>query len=393
MVAQGPDVDAARDGNVLVGSADPHCEVLFAAAVCLACSVIVATASVGLRARQDVNRVLDRQKKVLTVAGLIDEGEDVEASRVAELFEKKRPRRLGHKATTVPSTPAVLAYAAGELARYLRQMTGTAPHVLGVRERTDRANAAWLGICDQVSLPNGTPSQAALTPAPWDDGYALWADEEGLTIAGRNARSVLFGVYAFLERQGVRFLRPGGYEGEVIPWGEPLWLPEEVVVEQPRYRHRGVCIEGAPSIAHVLDMVDWCAKKRLNTVFLQFLSSRYFYNLWYERPYNPDHSDRGVGEEEALALDDQVIASMKERGLVLHRVGHGWTSAAFGMPRSGWVTADEEVPPQVLAYELTTNGPDDALFSAGCFSLRLMRRRRLLTAASEVHPSRPQFSL
>jgi Na+-transporting NADH:ubiquinone oxidoreductase subunit C len=62
--------------------------VLFAAAVCLVCSVIVATASVGLRARQDVNRVLDRQKKVLTVAGLIDEGEDVEASRVAELFEK-----------------------------------------------------------------------------------------------------------------------------------------------------------------------------------------------------------------------------------------------------------------------------------------------------------------
>jgi Na+-transporting NADH:ubiquinone oxidoreductase subunit C len=62
--------------------------VVFAAAVCLACSVVVATSAVGLRARQDVNRVLDRQKKVLTVAGLIAEGEKIEPLRVEELFEQ-----------------------------------------------------------------------------------------------------------------------------------------------------------------------------------------------------------------------------------------------------------------------------------------------------------------
>lgn len=60
----------------------------FAAAVCLVCSVFVATSAVGLRTRQEVNRVLDRQKKVLTVAGLIEEGESIESQKVQELFEE-----------------------------------------------------------------------------------------------------------------------------------------------------------------------------------------------------------------------------------------------------------------------------------------------------------------
>jgi len=60
----------------------------FAAAVCLACSVVVATSAVGLRSRQDANRVLDRQKKVLTVAGLISEGEKVDPQQVEELFKQ-----------------------------------------------------------------------------------------------------------------------------------------------------------------------------------------------------------------------------------------------------------------------------------------------------------------
>ena len=250
------------------------------------------------------------------------------------------------------STDSVLAFAGKELARYLHRLIGIEPDVLGVRERTTRAGAAWLGICDQLPLPGGVET---LTPAPWDDGYALWADEDGLYIAGRNARSALYGVYALMELQGVCFLRPG-FGGEVVPEIESLRLPEAPIVELARYRHRGVCIEGAPSIAHALEMVDWCAKKRMNTVFLQFLSSQYFYNLWYERPYNPEYADSSVGEAEALALDDQVIASMKKRGLILHRVGHGWTSAAFGMPRSGWVTADEEVPAEYVPWLAEVNG-------------------------------------
>jgi hypothetical protein len=250
----------------------------------------------------------------------------------------------------------VLGFAAQELARYVHRLTGHKWAVRSAWEKTGEVGCIWLGLCDQMALPRG----CTLTPAPWDDGYAIWVDERGLYVAGRNARSVLFGVYVFLERQGVRYLRPG-YDGEVIPRVEALALPGAPIVEQPRYRHRGVCIERAPSLPHVLEMVDWCAKKRLNTVFLQFLSSRYFYNLWYERPYNPQFADHALSEAEALAYDDQVIASMKRRGMVLHRVGHGWTSAAFEMPRSGWVTADEPVKPEYVRWLAEVDG-ERALF-------------------------------
>ena len=42
----------------------------FCALVCLVCSVVVSSAAVGLKPKQDANKVLDRQKKVLAVAGL-----------------------------------------------------------------------------------------------------------------------------------------------------------------------------------------------------------------------------------------------------------------------------------------------------------------------------------
>ena len=254
--------------------------------------------------------------------------------------------------TPSPEMNAVLAYSAQELAHYVRRLTGIRWDVRAVGQVTRKADTAWLGLCDQMPAPPDVP---ALTLAPWDDGFAVWSGNGGLLISGRNARSVLFGVYAFLEQQGVSFLRPGR-DGEVIPRRSAIALPTAATVEQPRHRHRGVCIEGAPSLQHALAMVDWCAKKRMNTVFLQFVSSRYFYNQWYERPYNTQFADHTLTDQEALDLDNQVIAALKQRGMVFHRVGHGWTSAAFGMPRSGWVKADEPVQPQYTRWLAQVNG-------------------------------------
>jgi len=257
---------------------------------------------------------------------------------------------------TDPETDSVLNFAARELARYAEALSGAHLQVTAADAVDDREGTVWLGLCDRLPPLPGE----SLVPDLWDDGYALWQTNRAGFVAGRNARSVLFGVYDLIERQGVRYLRPGAH-GEVIPQIESLSFPDSPVVELPRYRHRGVCIEGAPSVEHALDMVDWCAKKRMNAVFLQFLSSQYFYNLWYERPYNPSYSDHAVSEQEALDMDERVIAAMKQRGLVLHQVGHGWTSAAFGMPRSGWVAAGEEVKPEYVRWLAEVNG-ERALF-------------------------------
>lgn len=49
----------------------PTRTVLFATIVCFVCSIFVASAAVGLKERQDENAKLDKQKKVLDVAGLL----------------------------------------------------------------------------------------------------------------------------------------------------------------------------------------------------------------------------------------------------------------------------------------------------------------------------------
>jgi Na+-transporting NADH:ubiquinone oxidoreductase subunit C len=65
----------------------------FAAAVCAVCSVFVSAAAVGLKERQEENKVLDRREKVLQVAGLVSPDAKPGREEIRRLFEEKvRPR-------------------------------------------------------------------------------------------------------------------------------------------------------------------------------------------------------------------------------------------------------------------------------------------------------------
>ena len=68
--------------------------VVFAVAVCLVCALFVASSAVILKPRQDANILLDRQKKVLTVAGLMEEGQSMEADEIAAIFEKNIKQKV-----------------------------------------------------------------------------------------------------------------------------------------------------------------------------------------------------------------------------------------------------------------------------------------------------------
>lgn len=61
----------------------------FAAALCLFCGVFVAGSAVLLKERQDANKLLDRQKKVLSVAGLIEDGASPSPAEVQQLFDSR----------------------------------------------------------------------------------------------------------------------------------------------------------------------------------------------------------------------------------------------------------------------------------------------------------------
>ena len=68
--------------------------VMFAAGICLICSLFVSGAAVALKDRQDANKVLDKQKKVLAVAGLIEEGASPSATEVDAIFAEKISARV-----------------------------------------------------------------------------------------------------------------------------------------------------------------------------------------------------------------------------------------------------------------------------------------------------------
>ena len=71
----------------------------FAAAVCLVCSLFVATAAVQLGPRQEANKLLDLRKKVLSVASLMEPGQDYSADEINQLFEANLQARVVDLAT------------------------------------------------------------------------------------------------------------------------------------------------------------------------------------------------------------------------------------------------------------------------------------------------------
>ncbi len=61
----------------------------FAAVVCVICSIVVSGAAVLLKSRQDRNVLLDRQKKVLAVSGLLEADESIPPQEVQRRFEER----------------------------------------------------------------------------------------------------------------------------------------------------------------------------------------------------------------------------------------------------------------------------------------------------------------
>jgi len=189
---------------------------------------------------------------------------------------------------------------------------------------------------------DGVLGEDECPPNELDDEILVTQRGGNCFVTGSNGRSVLFAAYSLLERLGARWPGPG-HLGEVLDQGDCSALFKQEIAERASYRHRGVCIEGAPSLEHALAMVDWMAKHKMNTFFLQFKTSIWFWRNYYSREYNPSYGKReDIDEERSMELDDEVIRAAKLRGMVIHRVGHGWTAESIGFPGLGWYKAERE---------------------------------------------------
>jgi len=225
---------------------------------------------------------------------------------------------------------SVVRFSAEELSHYLEKMTGVkySVNVVG-------SLSLEKGICLGTVEDFEGFGFSLCEKSELDDIIILKTVGKTQFVSGSNPRSVLFATYRYLEFLGAEWLWPGE-DGEVLPEIEEAKTGFNLK-ERASYQHRGVCIEGAVSPEIVIDFIDWMTKRRMNEFFLQFKTSQNFYNLFYTRKYNPfAKSSPTISAEESLNADARIIEEIKKRGIIVERVGHGWTCEAIGIRGLGW---------------------------------------------------------
>ena len=242
----------------------------------------------------------------------------------------------------VSSSDKAVRFAAAELEKYLTLMG--APD-----------------LCFSLKVEN--PAHEGMTlveNAELDDQYYIRVDSRGQVIVGNNPRALLLSVYRYLTLIGCRFLRPGK-RFEIIPTlnaTSDFYAFEEHTAS---LRHRGVCIEGTDSVENVSDMLDWLPKIGCNSFFFQFKTPHNFLKKWYE------HDSEFIGEwseqdsENALEKFDEA---MEIRGLLRHRMGHGWTADIIGAKNTyGWDKDSFELSEKIRPIVAEVNGKRELIKS------------------------------
>ncbi len=179
-----------------------------------------------------------------------------------------------------------------------------------------------------------------------DDAYIISVKNKKGFIAGSNERSVIFGVYRLLEEWGIVWVRPGP-NGTKYP--EKCAAQDIEIREAASKRNRIMCIEGAVSIENVLDMIEWMTKVGFNGYYIQFTNAFVFFDRWYSHMRSTVKEPEPFNNELADKYVAQMTYEIKRRGLMLHRMGHGWHCRAFGVPDAGWYQyKDEEIPQEYI---------------------------------------------
>lgn len=275
----------------------------------------------------------------------------------------------------VDSSPAV-TLAADELARCLGIMAQTQVQVQPT-PAFDGQSGIYVGTAGAFA---GAVSLPAVKDPNWDDAWTIRSVGDSLLIAGTNPRSTLIGAYEYLRMLGAEWLWPGE-DGEDLPHIGEIPLRGFDARSAAASRHRGVCIEGAPALEHVLDMVEWLPRVGMNSYFLQFQVSSTFWRCWYEHSLNPTWGEgTELSESDCERLEERVAAAVKRRGLLLHRVGHGWTAAALGLSPNGWFSYDGELDKDTEALTAQVAGKRGLWYATPintelCYSNPEARRR------------------
>ncbi|BDD09336.1 hypothetical protein FUAX_17680 [Fulvitalea axinellae] len=146
-----------------------------------------------------------------------------------------------------------VVFAEQEFRKYWKKMTGNDLKASGKNSN---------GIRVSLTLSSDFPG------LKWD-GYNITVNKKGISISAKEARGVLFGVYAFLEKQGCSFFYPDP-DLEVIPEIKNQKISHVNFTENPRIEWRGMALYGVrdDQIKITGRVIDWMAKQRYNYALL-----------------------------------------------------------------------------------------------------------------------------
>lgn len=228
-----------------------------------------------------------------------------------------------------------IKFANSELAKYLKLMRSSEVEI-------------ELGLLADFGIEAGK-----IDPA-YDDRLVVSITDGKGYIAGSNPRSVLYGVYAFLEACGCKWIRQGK-DGDYIPKCDAAKVNCQLD-ETADMRYRGFCIEGAVSLENMLDNVDWAVKMRCNSYFLEFEVPYIFFDRYYGHRHNPYKTPESRTIPEVAAFSLAIEREISKRGMLYHAMGHGWTCKVLGLIGLGWDKEDHELTQEQTACLAEING-------------------------------------
>lgn len=184
---------ASRDSTVRT--------LLIALVLCVICSVLVSTAAVVLKPRQDANKILDRNRNILSAAGLFDEGEH-DAADVETLFAEFTPRIVDLDEARFLSAEEVTALEI-DINNYDPRQAANDPRYSRALEKSeDVANIQRRLRYPMVYVvESGGEIETLVLPV---SGYGLWGIMYGfLALEGDGNTVIGIGFYELKETPGL----------------------------------------------------------------------------------------------------------------------------------------------------------------------------------------------
>ena len=154
--------------------------VMFAAAVCGVCSIFVAFSAVSLKDRQDLNKLVDVQKKVLVLAELMEEDEDLAAEQILQRFQENvRPRVVDLGSGSYVDEVDATSFDQGAAARDPERSHPAPPNPSKVQRIPER------GLVYEVEKQGKV--SAVILPI---EGYGLWGTLYGYLSLAPDAQTI-----------------------------------------------------------------------------------------------------------------------------------------------------------------------------------------------------------